>query len=139
MAVPTDSVLVSTIGVSIVPSSSTCVDPASFPKAFPTKTAPGHLLAEQIAAVRKDGRDAGADRVALHDSDVTDRDASHVGDRVQGAGRSRAWCQLELARPRPRLAVGHGGEDDHEQPCDFRFSHPFLPVVPPLRTSVFWP
>jgi hypothetical protein len=39
-AVPTDSVLVRTIGVSIVPSSCTCVDPASLPKAFPTNTAP---------------------------------------------------------------------------------------------------
>ena len=64
-AAPTDSVLVRTIGVSIVPSSSTCVDPASLPNALPTKTAPGHLLAEQVAAVRQDRGDAGADRVAL--------------------------------------------------------------------------
>ena len=45
-AAPTDSVLVSTIGDSIVPSSSTCVEPASLPKALPTNTAPGDLLAE---------------------------------------------------------------------------------------------
>lgn len=32
-AVPTESVLVRTMGVSIVPSSRTCVDPASLPKA----------------------------------------------------------------------------------------------------------
>jgi hypothetical protein len=40
MAVPTARVLVSTMGVSMVPSSRTCVDPASLPKALPTKTAP---------------------------------------------------------------------------------------------------
>ena len=39
-AMPTESVLVRTIGVSMVPSSRTCVEPASFPKAFPTNTAP---------------------------------------------------------------------------------------------------
>jgi len=38
MAAPTASVLVSTIGVSIVPSSCTCVAPASLPKALPTNT-----------------------------------------------------------------------------------------------------
>ena len=40
-AVPTARVFVRTIGVSIVPSSRTWVEPASFPKALPTKTAPG--------------------------------------------------------------------------------------------------
>ena len=40
---PTLSVLVRTIGVSIVPSSLTCVDPASLPKALPTNTAPATL------------------------------------------------------------------------------------------------
>ena len=39
-AVPTDSVLVSTIGDSIVPSSCTCVEPASLPNALPMNTAP---------------------------------------------------------------------------------------------------
>src|SRR5215204_2543784 len=39
-AIPTDNVLVSTIGDSIVPSSSTCVEPASLPNALPTNTAP---------------------------------------------------------------------------------------------------
>ena len=43
MAVPTLSVLVRTIGVSIVPSSLTCVDPASLPNALPTNTAPATL------------------------------------------------------------------------------------------------
>src|SRR6185503_12588938 len=38
MAVPTPRVLVRTMGVSSVPSSSTCVEPASLPKALPTKT-----------------------------------------------------------------------------------------------------
>ena len=42
-AAPTLSVLVSAIGVSIVPSSSTCVEPASLPNALPTNTAPGTL------------------------------------------------------------------------------------------------
>ena len=37
----TESVFVSTIGVSIVPSSTTWVEPASLPKAFPIWTAPG--------------------------------------------------------------------------------------------------
>ena len=40
-ATPTPSVLVSTIGDSIVPSSCTCVEPANLPKALPTNTAPG--------------------------------------------------------------------------------------------------
>jgi hypothetical protein len=35
------SVLVKSIGVSISPSSSTCVEPASLPKPLPTKTAAG--------------------------------------------------------------------------------------------------
>ena len=43
IAIPTLSVFVSTIGVSMVPSSLTCVDPASLPNAFPTKTAPATL------------------------------------------------------------------------------------------------
>ena len=42
-AVPTLSVLVRTMGVSIVPSSATCVDPASLPNALPTNTAPATL------------------------------------------------------------------------------------------------
>jgi hypothetical protein len=40
---PTLKVLVNAIGVSMVPSSSTCVEPASLPNALPTKTAPGTL------------------------------------------------------------------------------------------------
>ena len=40
---PTLSVFVRAMGVSMVPSSSTCVEPASLPKALPTNTAPGTL------------------------------------------------------------------------------------------------
>ena len=47
-AVPTASVLVSTIGDSIVPSSCTCVEPASLPKALPTKTAPATLSRNRL-------------------------------------------------------------------------------------------
>ena len=47
-ATPTPSVLVRTIGDSIVPSSCTCVEPASLPKAFPTKTAPGTFSRKRL-------------------------------------------------------------------------------------------
>jgi hypothetical protein len=42
-AVPTARALVNTMGVSTVPSSCTRVEPASFPRALPTKTAPATL------------------------------------------------------------------------------------------------
>jgi hypothetical protein len=44
IAVPTASVLVRTIGVSMFPSSRTCRKPAALPKPFPTNTAAGTLL-----------------------------------------------------------------------------------------------
>ena len=44
-----------------VPSSSTCVDPASFPNALPTNTAPGTLSWNRFPAAGHDRRDARAD------------------------------------------------------------------------------
>ena len=43
MTAPTLSVLVNAIGVSMVPNSSTCVEPANLPNALPTNTAPATL------------------------------------------------------------------------------------------------
>ena len=45
---PTDKVLVRTIGVSSVPSSCTWVDPASLPKALPTNTAAATLSRNRL-------------------------------------------------------------------------------------------
>ena len=59
------SVDVSRIGVSISPSSLTCVEPASFAECIADEDRAGDFLAEEIAAVRQDRGDAGADVVAL--------------------------------------------------------------------------
>ena len=96
--------LVSTIGVSIVPSSSTCVDPASLPKALPTNTAPATLSWNTLPAVRHDRRDAGADASPLDDRRVPDAHAGDVGDRIERARRVDAWRDAEIARPRLRLS-----------------------------------
>ncbi len=41
-----------------------------------------HLLGEDVACMRPDGRDPGPDRIALDQGDLADRDAGHIGDRV---------------------------------------------------------
>jgi hypothetical protein len=49
-----------------------------------------HLVEEQIAAMGHDGRDSGADRVALDQGDVADAHAGDVGDGVERPGRKYA-------------------------------------------------
>ena len=46
----------------------------------------GHPVEEEIAAVREDRGDAGADRIAQADGHLADPDPGDVGDRVAGTG-----------------------------------------------------
>ena len=50
IAAPTESVFVRTIGDSMVPSSRTCVVPASLPNALPTNTPPATLSRKTLSA-----------------------------------------------------------------------------------------
>ena len=59
--VPTAKVLVSRIGVSSTPSSFTCIRPMLLPNPFSTTAAATRLVAEQVAVMRQDRGDAGAD------------------------------------------------------------------------------
>ena len=98
MATPTLRVLVSTTGVSIVPSSSTCVEPASLPKALPTNTAPGTLSWNRLPAMREHRGDAGAHAAAFHERHVADAHASDVGDRVQRTRREHTRLDAQITR-----------------------------------------
>ena len=107
-AVPTDSVFVRTIGDSIVPSSCTCVDPASLPNALPTKTAPATFSRNRLPLVREDRRDPGSDVLAARDRRVSDAHTGNVGDRVQRPGLPGARLDAQIPRPRPVLGGSPG-------------------------------
>jgi hypothetical protein len=103
----------------MVPSSSTWVDPASFPKAFPTYTAPGTFSWNTLPRMRHHHGDARADAIALRERDVADGDAGDVGDGVERAGGEHAGrdAQVPGARTR-RLLRGdrdNGGQDDGDR------------------------
>ena len=116
-AAPTARVLVRTMGDSIVPSSWTCVAPASLPKAFPTKIPAATLSRKTLPACGHDRGHAGADAVALDERDVADAHARHVRDRVGRARREHAGGEADLARPRPSFRGGRrpeGAQAPHE-------------------------
>ena len=91
----------STIGVSIVPSSSTCVEPASLPKALPTNTAPATLSWNRlppcgrtaVTPVRTPSPSRSVTWPTLH--------AGDVGDGVERPRREDAGRQPQVAGPRP--------------------------------------
>jgi len=71
-ATPTLSVLVSRTGVSIVPSSSTCVEPRELAEGVADEHGTRHLLLEQVARVRNHGCDTRAHAVAVDDRGMPD-------------------------------------------------------------------
>src|SRR5262249_388380 len=72
----------------------------------------GHLLLKEIAAVREDGRDAGADVLAAHDGGVADANAVHVGDGVERPGWQRADGHAEVAQARAVLGLDRAGQEE---------------------------
>ena len=77
------SVLVRTIGDSIVPSSCTCVEPASLPNALPTKTAPGTFSRKRLPPWGRIAVTPVRTLSPVDDRRVADAHARDVGDRVQ--------------------------------------------------------
>lgn len=69
----------------------------------------GDFVLKEIAGVRKDGSDAGADVVAFGESDLADKDARDIGDGVFGAGVVRAEGETEVAGAWPRVGGRHDG------------------------------
>ena len=120
-ATPTPSVLVSTIGDSIVPSSCTCVEPANLPKALPTNTAPGTFSRNRLPpcgtiAVTPVRTVSPAMRVVC-----PTRTPGHVGNGVQRSRTSESWLDPEIARPRASLG-GHRFSCHEERPRQRRRS-----------------
>jgi hypothetical protein len=90
IARPTASVLVRTIGVSISPSSTICVEPANFPKPLSTANPAGNLVLKKISGVGKDCRRARSGLCSVHAGDVPDGDTCDVGYGI-------LWPRLEMA------------------------------------------
>jgi hypothetical protein len=111
----TFKVAVSRIGVSISPSSFTCVEPASYPKALPMKTAPGTFSRNMLPECGRDGGDAGVNVVALIQSNLADLHASYVGDRIERAAGKYADFQSQITGARPLiLLLGQGGRGERQ-------------------------
>ena len=70
----------------MVPSSVDLRRSRKLAECVPHKHGAGHLLLEQVSAVRKHRRHAGPHIVACDDGRLTDLDASHVGDRIEPPG-----------------------------------------------------
>ena len=79
----------------------------------------GHLLLEQVAAVRQDCRDAGPDVVAFDDRRVPDLHAFDIGDRVERSRWKDARGEADFARARPLLSAHERGDRrDHGDQTD---------------------
>ena len=75
----------------------------------------GHLFAEQIAGMRQDRRDAGANIVAANQRGVADADAGHVGDGVERPARQRAGWNADFGRAgAPRRLLRNCGKRQQE-------------------------
>ena len=99
------SVLVRTIGVSIVPSSLTCVEPASLPKALPTNTAPATFSWKRLPPCGRMAVTPVRTVSPSIDGALPDAHAGDVGDGVEpGPGVQRAGRDPEV--PRPRAPAG---------------------------------
>jgi hypothetical protein len=76
---------------------------------------PRHLLLKEVAAVRHDGRDAGAHVFAANQSRVADSHAFNVCDGVESSGRQHADDEADVARARSLLfaaRLSHKGEKE---------------------------
>jgi hypothetical protein len=82
IATPTLNVFVRTIGVSIVPSSVTCVDPASLPNAFPMNTAPATFSWKRFPPCGRTARYTRPHVIAFDDGGVTNPDTLNVRDPI---------------------------------------------------------
>jgi hypothetical protein len=105
------------MGVSMVPSSLTWVDPGQLAEGVADEHRAGDLVLKQVAAVRQDGGHAGADLVTADHGRVTDADTRDVGNRVVRTGGVDADDDAEIARARARLGEqrrGPGSDRAHE-------------------------
>ena len=116
--------LVSRMGVSISPSSLTCVDPASLPNAVAHEDRAAHLLLKEVAAVGNDRRDSGTNVVAANQSCMTGANAIDIRDRVQRAGREGPAVEACLAGAR---ALRDGRSDQEQRENELR-----LPALAPV-------
>ena len=73
-----------------------------------------HAIGEQIAAVRKDRRHAGANAVALDDRRLPHAHAGDIGDGVQFARREHARLDAQIAGART-LRNGRRGAETHSK------------------------
>jgi len=56
------------------------------------------LLLEEVAGVRNDGGDAGADGVSIDERDVAHGDARHIGYGIERSGTEDAGRHAEITR-----------------------------------------
>ena len=98
-------VLVSRIGVSSSPHSTTCVSPETSPAPLSTKAPPASRSMKMLPVGGDDRRDAGAHRALPHhqrpglasdDGGVPDQHPLHVGDGVEPAGPEAAEGEIQL-------------------------------------------
>ena len=88
-----------------------------------------NLLAEEIAAVRKDGCHAGAHGTAIYERDLPDAHAGDVRDRVEGASDARAGLDAQITRAWTTLRGARGAGDAHQpddcgEPSDINCGEP---------------
>lgn len=65
----------------------------------------GNFVLKEIAGMRADGGDAGADVITFEESDLADEDAGDVGDGVVGSGRVEAEGEAEVASAGARVGL----------------------------------
>ena len=93
--------------------------PGELAEGVPDKDGAGHLLLEQIAAMREDGGHAGANVVAFDNGGLPDAHAGDVGNRIQRTGREISGRDRQVTRARPGRGLresqteGHQGDNHH--------------------------
>src|SRR5437899_7989023 len=115
---------VSRMGISISPSSFTWVEPASLPKALPTKTA-RYLFAEHVSGMWQDGGHARAHIAATDDGLLPDLNASNIGDRIERPSRQDADLEPQVRGTRPCIGscVLRDSDGGHEHGYEIFFRH----------------
>ncbi len=86
----------------------------------------GHLFLKQVAAVRDDGGDAGADVVSFRKRDLADLDAGDIRDGVERAGRTPISTPKSRSRPRSSADVERGSMArirPRQRVCDGDMNH----------------
>ena len=114
-AMPTASVLVRTIGVSMFPSSRTWRNPAALPNPFPTYTAAGTFSWNRFPPCGRIAVTPVRIESPSIDRPVPDADAGDVRDRVASPGREHSGPDPEVADPRTLLRGGGTGGCEREQ------------------------